>query len=220
MRVLLIEDDPMIGESLEEGLRKEHHAVDWVRDGRMAEIAILNHDYEILLLDLGLPGKSGMEVLSSYRRRGGDAAVLIITARDGKTDRVNGLDSGADDYLAKPFELDELFARIRAIARRRSGRAAPELNHQGLTINPATHQAVFNGNAVNLSAREFSLLMALLDTPGRVLSKSQLEERLYGWAEEIESNTVEVYVHSLRKKLGTDFIKNVRGVGYMIGTGR
>lgn len=220
MRVLLIEDDPMIGESLEEGLRKEHHAVDWVRDGEMAEIAIINHEYEILLLDLGLPGKAGMDVLASYRRRGGDAAVLIITARDGKMDRVNGLDSGADDYLAKPFELDELFARIRAVTRRRSGRVAPELSHQGLTVNPATHQATFNGNAINLSAREFSLLMALLDSPGRVLSKSQLEERLYGWSEEIESNTVEVYVHTLRKKLGADFIKNVRGVGYMIGAGR
>lgn len=220
MRVLLIEDDLMIGESLEEGLRKEHHAVDWARDGKMAEIAILNHDYEILLLDLGLPGKSGMDVLSSYRRNGGDAAVLIITARDGKVDRINGLDSGADDYLAKPFELDELFARIRAVTRRRSGRIAPELSHQGLTINPATHLAVFNGSAINFSAREFSLLMALLDTPGRVLSKSQLEERLYGWAEEIESNTIEVYIHSLRKKLGTDFIKNVRGVGYLLGAGR
>ena len=216
----MIEDDPMVGESLEEGLRKEHHAVDWVRDGKMAEVAILNHDYEILLLDLGLPGKPGLDVLSNYRRRGGDAAVLIISARNEKNDRVNGLDSGADDYLAKPFELDELFARIRAIARRRSGRAAAELNHQGLSINPATHQAVFNGNSINLSAREFSLLMALLATPGRVLSKMQLEERLYGWAEEIESNTVEVYVHNLRKKLGTDFIKNVRGVGYMIGGGR
>ena len=192
MRVLLIEDDPMIGESLEEGLRKEGHAVDWVRDGKMAEIAILNHEYEILLLDLGLPSKSGIDVLSSYRRKGGDAAVLIISARDKKMDRVNGLDSGADDYLAKPFELDELFARIRAVARRRSGRVAPELSHRGLTINPASHQAVLNGNEINLSAREFSLLMALLDTPGRVLSKSQLEERLYGWAEEIESNTVEV----------------------------
>lgn len=210
----------MIGESLDEGLRKEHYAVDWVRDGKMAEIAILNHEYEILLLDLGLPGKPGMEVLANYRRRGGDAAVLIITARDGKKDRVNGLDSGADDYLAKPFELDELFARIRAIGRRRSGRAAPELHHRGLIINPATHQATLNGNAVNLSSREFSLMMALLDTPGRVLSRSQLEERLYGWMEEVESNTVEVYVHSLRKKLGADFIKNVRGVGYMVGVSR
>ncbi|WP_293776035.1 response regulator transcription factor [uncultured Oxalicibacterium sp.] len=218
MRVLLVEDDLMIGESLEEGLRKEMHAVDWVRDGKLAELAIYAHDYDILLLDLGLPGKSGIEVLKNYRRQGGKAAVLILTARDGKTDRVQGLDEGADDYLVKPFEPDELFARIRATSRRRHGRASPALRHRGLTIDPATREASLDGQAISFSAREFTLLMTLLDAPGKVLSKSQLEERLYGWCEEIESNTIEVYVHGLRKKLGTDFIKNVRGVGYMIAS--
>lgn len=217
MRVLLIEDDPMIGESLEEGLRKEQYAVDWVRDGTAAELAIHGHNYDIVLLDLGLPGKQGLDVLKAYRGRQGDAAVLIITARDATTDRIQGLDAGADDYLIKPFDLNELFARMRALLRRRAGRAAPEIAHLDLSMNPATHQATFKGAALHLSAREFTLLLALIDSPGRVMSRAQLEERLYGWNEEIESNTVEVYIHGLRKKLGADFIRNVRGVGYMVG---
>lgn len=217
MRVLLIEDDPMIGESLEEGLRKEQYAVDWARDGHAAELAICSHTYDIVLLDLGLPGKQGLAVLANYRRKHGDAAVLIISARDATAMRIQGLDSGADDYLVKPFDLDELFARMRALLRRRSGRVSSELTYRELTMNPATHEATFNGTSVHFSAREFALLLALIDPPGRVMSRAQLEERLYGWNEEIESNTVEVYIHGLRKKLGTDFIKNVRGVGYKIG---
>lgn len=217
MRVLLIEDDPMIGESLEEGLRSEQYAVDWVKDGYAAELVLSHHVYDIVLLDLGLPGKQGINVLADYRRKHGDAAVLIISARDTTAMRVQGLDTGADDYLAKPFDLDELFARMRALLRRRSGRANSELTYRGLTMNLATHEANLQGTSIHFSAREFTLLHALLNPPGRILSKTQLEESLYGWNEEIESNTVEVYIHSLRKKLGADFIKNVRGVGYKTG---
>lgn len=208
----------MIGESLEEGLRRESYAVDWVRDGNLAELAMAHHSYDILLLDLGLPGKSGQDVLKNYRKRGGDAAILILTALDSKTDRIHCLDTGADDYLSKPFELDELFARLRAISRRRHGRTTPELLYRGLSLNPATHRVRLHDADVALSAKEFSVLRALLDTPGRVLSKAQLEEHLYGWQQEVESNTIEVYVHGLRKKLGPGFIRNVRGVGYMLGS--
>ncbi|MEB4591611.1 response regulator transcription factor [Candidatus Thiothrix sp. Deng01] len=216
MRLLLVEDDPMIGESLEESLHNENYAVDWVRDGHSAELALEHDLYDLVLLDLGLPGKQGLEVLTAYRKRKGPAAVLILTARDAPSDRVKGLDSGADDYLIKPFDLDELLARIRALLRRKSGRIQTELSSAGLVLNPATHEAVFRGQPLHLSAREFGLLQVLLETPGEVVSRARLEEKLYGWNEEIESNTVEVYIHMLRKKLGTDFIKNVRGVGYKV----
>lgn len=216
MRLLLVEDDPMIGESLEEGLRGERYAVDWVRDGRGAGLALANDVYDLVLLDLGLPRKQGLEVLAEYRRRGGSAPVLIITARDAPPERVKGLDSGADDYLVKPFDLDELFARVRALLRRRVGRTSPELEFGGLTLNPATHEASLDGRALALSAREFALLHALLERPGEIVSRPALEEKLYGWNEEVGSNTVEVHIHSLRKKLGGDAIKNVRGVGYKL----
>ncbi|MYM35204.1 response regulator [Duganella sp. FT50W] len=216
MRLLLVEDDPMIGESIVEGLRGENYAVDWVRDGRDAELALAGVDYDLMLLDLGLPGKQGMDVLRSTRKRGADLPVLIITARDGTPARVAGLDAGADDYLVKPFDLDELLARIRALLRRRVNRTRSVIEHGALTLDLASHEATFEGEPVKLSAREFSVLRALLDNPGSVVSKSQLEEKLYGWNSEVESNTVDVYVHHLRKKFGTDFIKNVRGVGYKI----
>ena len=216
MRLLLVEDDPMIGESLEEGLRGERYAVDWVRDGRGAELALANDVYDLVLLDLGLPRKQGLEVLAEYRRRGGSAPVLIITARDAPPERVKGLDSGADDYLVKPFDLDELFARVRALLRRRVGRTSPELVFGGLTLNPATHEASLDGRALALSAREFALLHALMERPGEIVSRPALEEKLYGWNEEVGSNTVEVHIHALRKKLGGDAIKNVRGVGYKL----
>lgn len=216
MRLLLVEDDPMIGESIEEGLKGENYAVDWVRDGRSAELALGNQVYDLVLLDLGLPKKQGLEVLSAYRHRDGAAPVLIITARDATADRVQGLDSGADDYLVKPFDLDELFARVRALLRRRVGRTQPTISHRGLTLNPATHDATLKGKPLHLSAREFALLHALMDPPGHVVSKTQLEEKLYGWNEEVESNTVDVYIHHLRKKLGAEFIKNIRGVGYKL----
>ena len=219
MRLLLVEDDSMIGESLEESLRSENYAVDWVRDGRQAELALEHDWYDLILLDLGLPGKQGLEILLNYRKHKGQAAVLILTARDASTDRVKGLDSGADDYLIKPFDLDELLARIRALLRRKAGRKQVEVRHGGLVLNPATREASFHQEALHLSAREFNLLLILLEAPGTVVSKAHLEEKLYGWQEEIESNTVEVYIHMLRKKLGSDFIKNIRGVGYKVGNG-
>ena len=216
MRVLLIEDDRMIGESVEEGLRAEHYAVDWVRDGLSASMALSNDVYDVVLLDLGLPKKAGLEVLKDYRQQGGATPVLILTARDTTAERILGLDIGADDYLIKPFNLDELFARIRAILRRNAGRPQPTIYCRGVRLNPASHTTTLNGKPLQLSSREFALLQALMDPPGQVVSKSRLEEKLYGWMEEIESNTVEVYIHHLRKKLGVDFIKNVRGVGYIV----
>jgi two-component system OmpR family response regulator/two-component system response regulator QseB len=216
VRLLLVEDDPMIGESIEDGLRGENYAVDWVRDGRDADLALGGVAYDLMLLDLGLPGKQGMDVLRGVRTRGADLPILIITARDGTPARVEGLDAGADDYLVKPFDLDELLARIRALLRRRVSRTRSIIEHGGLTLDLASHEVTFGGEQVKLSAREFSVLRALLDNPGSVVSKSQLEEKLYGWNAEVESNTVDVYVHHLRKKFGADFIKNVRGVGYKI----
>ena len=216
MRLLLVEDDPMIGAGVQSGLRQEGHTVDWVRDGKAAELALASGVHEMLLLDLGLPHKSGLELLSGLRRQGLDLPVLVITARDSVADRVKGLDAGADDYLVKPFDLDELSARIRALMRRRAGRASPRIEHGPLTLDPATHQVTLNGDPLALSAREFALLHALLEQPGVPLSRAQLEERLYGWNEEVESNTVEVYIHALRRQLGAEWIRNVRGVGYRI----
>lgn len=216
MRLLLVEDDPMIGASVQIGLRHEAWSVDWVCDAEAAELAVDNGVYEIILLDLGLPGKSGLDWLARLRKQGNTLPILVITARDSVADRVKGLDAGADDYLVKPFDLDELSARIRALLRRQSGRASPVIEHGALTLNPATHQVELAGHAVSLSAREFSLLHALLEQPGVPLSRAQLEDRIYGWDEEVESNTVEVYIHSLRRKLGAEWIRNVRGVGYRV----
>ena len=216
MRLLLVEDDPMIGEGIRKGLRQNGFAVDWVRDGQAAELAVANDVYELVVLDLGLPRKDGLEVLTSLRRKGNSIPVLILTARDAVPERIKGLNSGADDYLVKPFDLDELGARIRALLRRRAGRADPVIEHGELTMNASTHQATFRGQDLALSAREFAVLEALLERPGAILSRAQLEERLYGWGEEVESNAVEVYIHALRRKLGADFIRNVRGVGYRV----
>ena len=216
MRLLLVEDDPMIGAGVQSGLRLEGYTVDWVRDGAAADLAVANGFYELILLDLGLPRKSGLDLLAGLRKKGITMPVLVITARDSVADRVKGLDAGADDYLVKPFDLDELSARIRALLRRHAGRASPVIEHGALTLNPATHEVMLNGAPVNLSAREFALLHALLEQPGVPLSRAKLEERLYGWDEEVESNTVEVYIHSLRRKLGAEWIRNVRGVGYRV----
>ena len=216
MRLLLVEDDPMIGASVQSGLRQEGHSVDWVRDGAAAELAIANGVHEMVLLDLGLPRKSGLELLASLRRKGVTMPVLVITARDSVADRVKGLDAGADDYLVKPFDLDELSARIRALMRRHGGRASPVIEHGPLRLDPATHEFFLNGVPVALSGREFSLLHALMEQPGVPLSRAQLEERIYGWNEEIESNAVEVYIHALRRKIGAEWIRNVRGVGYRV----
>jgi two-component system response regulator QseB len=216
MRLLLVEDDAMIGESVRTGLQQDGFALDWVQDGRAAELALEANAYDLLLLDLGLPRKAGLEVLASLRRRGDAIPVLVLTARDAVADRVKGLDTGADDYLVKPFDLEELAARVRALLRRKSGRADPVIQAGGLIIDPATHEVSMNGTPVALSAREFALLHALAARPGVVYSRAQLEEKLYGWGREVESNTVEVYVHSLRRKLGANLIHNVRGVGYMV----
>ena len=216
MRVLLVEDDTMVGESVRKGLRQEGFAVDWVEDGAAAELALATGVYDLLLLDLGLPKKAGMEVLASLRQKKSTLPVMLITARDAVADRVKGLDAGADDYLVKPFDLDELAARARALVRRRAGNADSVLRLGDLTLNPATHQAEYQGKSLTLSGREFGLLQALIERPGAVLSRAQLEDKLYGWSEEVGSNTVEVYIHGLRKKLGADFIKTVRGVGYTV----
>ena len=206
----------MIGNSVQSGLKQDGYSVDWVRDGVAADLAMANGVYELLLLDLGLPHKSGLDLLTGLRKKGASLPVLVITARDSVADRVKGLDAGADDYLVKPFDLTELSARIRALMRRQAGRSSPVIEHGPLSLNPATHEVTLDGAPVSLSAREFALLHAFLEQPGVPLSRTQLEERLYGWDEEIESNVVEVYIHSLRRKLGAEWIRNVRGVGYLV----
>jgi two-component system response regulator QseB len=216
MRLLLVEDDPMIGAGVQRGLKQDGHTVDWVRDGAAAELAVADGVYEVILLDLGLPRKSGLELLAGLRRKGVATPVLVITARDSVADRVKGLDAGADDYLVKPFDLDELSARIRALTRRQGGRASPVIEVGSLALDPAKHVVTLGGAPIALSKREFSLLHALMKQPGVPLSRAQIEESLYGWDEEIESNAVEVYIHSLRRKLGAERIRNVRGVGYMV----
>lgn len=216
MRLLLVEDDAMIGEAIRSGLKRDGFAVDWVREGDAADRVLRTEQFDLLLLDLGLPRKDGLQVLHSLRARNDMLPVLIITARDSVCDRVQGLDAGADDYLVKPFDLDELAARIRALLRRKSGRPIPQIEHLGVTLNPATHGVTQQGREVALSPKEFALLQLLLERPGTILSRAQIEERLYGWGEEVESNAVEVHIHALRRKLGADFIVNVRGVGYRV----
>ena len=221
MRFLLVEDDPMIGDSLRDALRAEGHAVDWVRDAEAARAALATERFDLVLLDLGLPAGrrsagSGLDVLRDLRGRGDATPVIVLTARDGPGDKVAGLDAGADDYLVKPFDLDELGARIRAVLRRQAGRAMPLLAHGGVTLDPATRQVMRDGQPVLLSAREYAVLELLLQRPGAVLTRAQLEDRIYGWGEEIESNAISVYVHQLRRKLGQDFIRSMRGVGYFL----
>jgi len=216
VRLLLVEDDDMIGESIEAGLRSENYALDWVRDGASAELAATANSYDLMLLDLGLPRQEGMAVLRAVRARGNDVPVLVVTAREGTAARIEALDAGADDYLGKPFDLEELLARIRAILRRRVSRCSSVIVHGRLQLDLASHTTTYGGVAVPLSAREFAVLRALLDEPGAVVPKRKLEERLYGWNAEIESNAVDVYIHHLRKKLGADVIQNVRGVGYKV----
>ncbi len=216
MKLLLAEDDPMIGASMEQGLRIAGFAVDWVRDGKAAELALETGTYALLILDLGLPRQDGLTLLRRLRQADNPIPVLIVTARDAVADRVAGLNLGADDYLAKPFDLQELVARVRAQIRRHQGRARPEMRCGALTLNPLTREVCLDGAPVHLSQKEFAMLEALLERPGSVLSKPQLEERLYGWGEEVSSNAIEVHLHHLRRKLGPAWIRNVRGVGYKI----
>lgn len=216
MRILLVEDDPELGDGLTVGLRQAGFAVDWLRDGHAADLALRDEGFDLVVLDLGLPRMSGMDVLKRARDRGQNLPILILTARDATGDKVSGLDAGADDYLVKPIDLDELSARIRALTRRSAGRAAPLLVHGDLTLDPAAHRVMLAEQAVELSSREFSLLQMLLENAGRVLTRSQLEQSLYGWRDEPDSNALEVHIHHLRKKLGSDLIRTLRGVGYTI----
>ncbi|HVY81645.1 MAG TPA: response regulator [Steroidobacteraceae bacterium] len=216
MRVLLIEDDALLGKALRTGLEQQGHAVDWVRDGMSGENAALEGSYSAVLLDLSLPRQDGMKVLANLRRRGYTQPVLIVTARDQIPDRVVGLDAGADDFIIKPFDLQELGARLRAAVRRHSGRPQPQLSHGPVTVDPAARQVYLAGEPVALPAREYALLLHLLQHAGRVQTRRQLEEALYSWSDEIESNAIEVYVHHLRRKLGKDLIRTVQGHGYVI----
>lgn len=216
MRLLLAEDDPQLGDGLTVGLRQEGYAVDWVKDGVAADLALKTERYDLLVLDLGLPRLAGMGVLAQLRERRQDLPVLILTARDGVGDKIEGLDAGADDYLVKPVGLAELAARVRALTRRAAGRTTPLLQLGDLTLDPAARQVRLAGNPVELSVREFSLLQVLLENAGRVMTRAQLEASLYGWRDEPDSNALEVHIHHLRKKLGAEHIKTLRGVGYMV----
>jgi DNA-binding response OmpR family regulator len=216
MRLLLVEDDRMIGRAMRQGLGSAGFTVDWATDGKSAELALGDGVYDLMLLDLGLPGKDGMALLRDLRRRHDPLPVLIVTARDEVTDRVAGLNEGADDYVLKPFNLDELVARVRALLRRRAGSAGPLLECGSLVLDPVRREVQLGGAAVSLSAKEFALLETLMQRPGAVLSREQLENAIYGWQQEVGSNAVEVHLHNLRRKLGPDTIRNVRGVGYKV----
>jgi two-component system OmpR family response regulator len=216
MRILLVEDDPMIGEAVCVALKDAAHAVDWVRDGMSASSVLGHGEHQAVLLDLGLPERDGLEVLRRLRSQGNRIAVIVITARDGVDDRVTGLDVGADDYLVKPFDVQELLARLRAVARRQGGQAAPVLTNGRVSLDPATREATHGDVVAVLSPREFALLHALLLRPGRIFSRAELESELYGWNEEVESNAVDFLIHGVRKKLGAAVIKNVRGAGWMV----
>ena len=216
MRVLLIEDDKMVGSAVEQALKDAAYAVDWVTDGETAIHAAENEAYEVALLDLGLPMADGREVLRRFRALGRKLPVIIVTARDGVDDRVDGLDLGADDYLVKPFEIRELLARMRAVLRRQGSGSSAVVGNGKLHLDPATREASFHGEEAMLTAREFALLSALLTRPGTILSRSELERQVYGWNEEVESNAIEFLIHTIRKKLGATAIRNVRGVGWMV----
>lgn len=216
MKVLLIEDDAMIGESIQVALGSEGIAVDWAKTGADAERALAAQSYDALLLDLGLPQRDGIDILRDLRGRGDGTPVLIVTARDTVSDRVLGLKEGADDYLIKPFDLEELIARLHALIRRARGHADPVYRKGDVVVHTATRQVFLSNQQIVLSSREWAILEALVTRPGAILSRAQLEERLYGWSGEVESNAIEVYIHGLRKKLGSQFIVNIRGLGYMV----
>jgi DNA-binding response OmpR family regulator len=216
MRILLVEDDPQLGRATQIGLEQRGHAIDWVQDAPSALTTLAIHHYDCLLLDLGLPGEDGLAVLRKLRAAGFQQAILVVTARDQVPDRVTGLDSGADDFVIKPFDLDELAARIRSATRRASGRTRETICHDDLEIDVAARIVRRRQETIPLSAREFGLLLRLLEQAGQILTRAQLEESLYGWGEEIESNAIQVHVHHLRKKLGKDLIRTIHAVGYTI----
>lgn len=215
MRILLVEDDQLLGDGIKKGLHQFGYTVDWVTDGAAAEHAILSESIDLVLLDLGLPKFDGLTVLQNIRDEGVSTPVLILTARESIEDRVKGLDSGADDYLTKPFELDELLARVRALIRRSTGRADSTLYYRNISLNPASHEVTLDKQPINLPRREFALLQKLLENSGQVLSREQLMQSIYGWEEDVDSNALEVHIHNLRKKLSADFIRTIRGIGYM-----
>ncbi len=218
MRILLVEDDAMIGEAVSTALKDAAYAVDWVQDGKTALATLDSAEHQVVLLDLGLPGQDGLDVLKRLRQAGRDLPVIIITARDGVDDRVRGLDLGADDYLVKPFDVNELLARMRAVIRRQSGQSSPILSNGYVDLDPATREATCSGVTVLMSAREFALLHSLLLRPGQILTRAELEEQIYGWNEEVESNAIDFLIHGVRRKLGAGVIKNVRGSGWRVGT--
>jgi DNA-binding response OmpR family regulator len=216
MRVLLVEDDEMLGDGLKAGLRQDGFTVDWLTDGVSGIQALKSEEFDVAVLDIELPALSGLEVLQQARDSGIELPILLLTARDSLHDRVTGLDSGADDYLTKPFDLDELAARLRALHRRRLGKTHPIIRHGNLEMDPAAHSVQVDKQAIALSAREFNLLRLLLENAGRIVTRSSLEDKLFGWDNDIESNSLEVFIHHLRKKFGSDLIRTVRGVGYTI----
>lgn len=216
MRILLVEDDELLGDGLRNGLNQEGYTVDWLKDGLSADQALQTETFDLIVLDLGLPKLPGIKVLQNMRSRGQTTPVLILTARESIEDRIKGLDSGADDYLTKPFDLYELCARLRALQRRFSSRADPILVHENISLDPASHTVTLNNENVSVSRREFALLHKLLENSGRVLSREHLTQSLYGWGEDVDSNALEVHIHNLRKKFGQTFIRTIRGIGYMI----
>ncbi|MCW5589966.1 MAG: response regulator transcription factor [Legionellales bacterium] len=216
MRILLVEDDEMLGDGLTAGLSHDGHTVDWLKDGSGVEQAVENENFDLIVLDLGLPRMSGLTVLQNLRHKGNSIPILILTARDSIEERVQGLDYGADDYVTKPFDLDELCARIRAVQRRLSSRAEPLITYRDITLDPASHTVTKGSELLNIPRREFALLQKLLENLGRVMSRDYLTQTLYGWGEDVDSNALEVHIHNLRKKLGTDYIRTIRGVGYMV----
>ncbi len=218
MKILLVEDDKMIGSSLQKTMKNNGYIVNWVTDGIMAEESLINDCYDLVILDLGLPKQSGINVLKNMRSKNNDTPVLILTARDSISDRVEGLDSGADDYVLKPFALEELEARIRRLLRRNANQASPILSYGDIKLDPITHKIWFKDKTAILSGREYSLIFALMKTPGNILSRAQLEEAIYGWNEEVASNAVEVHIHQIRKKLEPEVIKNIRNIGYTLAS--
>jgi len=216
MRLLLAEDDDKLGKGIRTGLRYEGHAVDWVKDGNTALSALRNESYDVLVLDLGLPQLTGLEVLDKLREEGLSLPVLILTARDSIDDRISGLDRGADDYVVKPFDLDELSARIRALSRRVVGRTVTVINYRDIVLDPASLTVRKSGKIVEMPIRSFSVLQKLLENEGRVQSRTRLEESLYSWKDDIESNVLEVHIHNIRKRFGSKFIRTIRGVGYIV----
>ncbi|MFZ2404622.1 MAG: response regulator [Methylobacter sp.] len=216
MRLLLVEDDEILGDGLVEGLKMEGYAVDWLTNGKLADEALKVNSYELIVLDLNLPDMEGLDILKALRARKDETPVMVLTAKDTVPDRVLGLDSGADDFVIKPFELDEVCARLRALARRNEGRSVPNIEYKGIVLDPASHQVTWNDEKVDLSQKEFEILSFLMSNIGRVISRARLEESLYSWDSDVESNTVEVHIHHLRKKLDPSIIRTVRGVGYII----